>query len=290
MTEGNGEWTTWPAPAKLNLFLHVTGRRPDGYHLLQTVFQLLDWGDTLHVRIRPDGRMRRVGTLPGVAEEDDLVVRAATLLQHATGSTSGADIRTDKQIPMGGGLGGGSSDAATVLVALNELWRCGLDRAALARLGLQLGADVPVFVHGRSAFAEGVGDLLTPLDLPERCYVVVDPGVGIPTAELFQAAELTRDSAPLTIAGFISGERTQNAFEPVVRARYPRVAQALDWLGQWGDSRLSGTGAAVFVALDEGMAQEVAARCPAGMQARVVRGINRSPLLAILPPGVGPAP
>ena len=283
MNSFGGDWTSWPAPAKLNLFLHVTGRRDDGYHLLQTVFQLLDWGDTIHLRIRNDGAIRRIGAIAGVAEKDDLVVRAASLLQETTSCPLGADIRTDKHIPMGGGLGGGSSDAGTTLVALNYLWNCGLDPAALAQLGARLGADVPVFVHGHSAFAEGIGEQLTPLDLPVRHYVVVDPGIGVPTAELFQAAELTRDSAPLTIAGFVSGVGTQNAFEPVVRARYPKVAQALDWLGQWGDSRLSGTGSAVFVAVDADRAQAIADQCPTGMRARVVRGINRSPLLAALP-------
>jgi 4-diphosphocytidyl-2-C-methyl-D-erythritol kinase len=272
----------------LNLFLHITGRRADGYHLLQTVFQLLDWGDTIHLRIRKDGQVRREGTLQGVAEQDDLIVRAARLLQESTSRQLGADVRVDKRIPMGGGLGGGSSDAASTLVALNHLWSCGLDRAGLAELGARLGADVPVFVHGHSAFAEGIGEQLTPLDLPDRHFVVVDPGVAVPTARLFQAPELTRDSAPLTIAGFVSGVSTQNAFEPVARARFPEVAKALDWLGQWGNSRLSGTGSAVFVAVDADRAQAIADQCPPGMCARVVRGINRSPLLAALPADVGP--
>lgn len=288
MTDPSGDWTSWPAPAKLNLFLHITGRRSDGYHLLQTVFQLLDWGDTIQLRVRLDGSIRRTGVLEGVAEKDDLVVRAAHLLQQTAACPLGVDIRTDKHIPMGGGLGGGSSDAATTLLALNFLWNCGLGRSDLAKLGASLGADVPVFVHGRSAFAEGIGERLTPLDLPERHYVVVDPGIGVPTAELFQVVELTRDSAPLTIAGFISGADTQNAFEPVVRARYPEVAQALDWLGQWGDSRLSGTGSAVFMAVDADRAQAIADQCPSGMRARVVRGVNRSPLLVALPADVGP--
>jgi len=277
-----GGWSSWPAPAKLNLFLHVTGQRDDGYHLLQTVFQLLDWGDTIHLQVREDGMIRRTGSVIGVAEDDDLVVRAARLLQETTSCSLGADIRTNKRIPMGGGLGGGSSDAATTLVALNSLWNCGLGVPALAELGSRLGADVPVFVQGRSAFAEGIGELLTPLDLPDQHYVVVDPGIGVPTAELFQAIELTRDSPPLTIAGFISGASTQNAFEPVVRARYPKVAQALDWLGQWGNSRLSGTGSAVFMAVDLDRAQVIADQCPDGMSVRVVRGINRSPLLDML--------
>ena len=276
------DWTHWPAPAKLNLFLHITGRRADGYHLLQTVFQLLDWGDTVHIRLRADGDIRRPGEVAGIAEADDLVVRAARLLQATTATPTGADIRVDKRIPVGGGLGGGSSDAATTLVALNALWGCGLPADELADLGLQLGADVPVFIHGHSAFAEGVAERLQPLDLPLRCYVIVDAGVSVPTRDLFQARELTRDSAPTTIAGFISGARTQNAFEPVVRARYPAVAGALDWLGQWGEARLSGTGGAVFAPVDAGKAQAVAASCPPGMRAWVAQGVNVSPLRGAL--------
>ncbi|MCB1571349.1 MAG: 4-(cytidine 5'-diphospho)-2-C-methyl-D-erythritol kinase, partial [Xanthomonadales bacterium] len=188
-------------------------------------------------------------------------------------------IRVDKRVPIGGGLGGGSSDAATTLHALNRLWGCGLDVDALAALGLQLGADVPVFVRGRSAFAEGVGELLVPIELPRRTYVIVDPGVSIPTRALFQAAELTRDGAATTIEGFISGAATQNAFEPVVRARYPAVARALDWLGESGRACLSGTGSAVFVAVDGDKARGIADRCPPGMRAWVANGINVSPLL-----------
>jgi 4-diphosphocytidyl-2-C-methyl-D-erythritol kinase len=273
-------WSVWPAPAKLNLFLTITGRRPDGLHLLQTVFQLLDWGDTVHVRLRRDGLIARDGDNAGIAEQDDLVVRAARLLQAAASPAGlGADIRVDKRVPVGGGLGGGSSDAATTLHALNRLWRCGLDEDALAALGLQLGADVPVFVRGRSAFAEGVGELLVPIELPKQTYVIVDPGVSIPTRALFQAAELTRGSAATTIEGFISGAATQNAFEPVVRARYPAVARALDWLGESGRACLSGTGGAVFVAVDGDRAIDIASRCPPGMRAWVANGINVSPLL-----------
>lgn len=274
-------WSAWPAPAKLNLFLHVVGRRSDGYHLLQTVFQLLDWGDTVHLRVRADRQVRRSGEIPGIAERDDLVVRAARLLQDRAGGPLGADIRVEKRIPIGGGLGGGSSDAATVLVALNRLWHCGLSPDQLAELGLHLGADVPVFVQGRTAFAEGVGEVLTPLELPERDFLIVDPGVGVPTEALFRAPELTRDSAPMTIAGLISGVPTRNAFEPVARAAYPAVAAALDWLKNHGDARLSGTGAAVFVPLDEGMAHALA-ECPNGMHAWIARGVNKSPLLMTL--------
>ncbi|HQV73136.1 MAG: 4-(cytidine 5'-diphospho)-2-C-methyl-D-erythritol kinase [Dokdonella sp.] len=280
------DWSAWPAPAKLNLFLHITGRRADGYHDLQTVFQLLDWGDTLHCRVRADGAIRRLGEHAHGSESDDLIVRAAKLLQSASGSTLGADLRIDKRIPVGGGMGGGSSDAASTLVALNRLWNCGLDLAALAGLGLQLGADVPVFIHGRSAFAEGVGDRLVPIDLALRNYVVVDPGVGISTAALFQAPELTRDSAPLTIAGFICGAKTENVFEPAVRARYAAVARALDWLSAFGDARLSGTGGVVFVPAGMHDAEAIVAACPAAMRAWIVRGINVSPLLALHRDGV----
>src|SRR5690606_18401954 len=237
---GAGDCSEWPAPAKLNLFLHITGRRADGYHLLQTAFQLLDWGDTVRLRPRADGILRRLQPLPGVAAADDLALRAAEALRAATGTRLGADIEIDKRVPLGGGLGGGSSDAATTLVALNEIWGTGLDEDALADIGLRLGADVPVFVRGHSAWAEGVGEVLTPLDLPGRWYVVVDPGVQVPTAGLFAAPELTRDCAPLTIPLFVSGARTANVFEPVVRARFPAVASALDWLNGYADARLSG--------------------------------------------------
>lgn len=274
------DWTAWPAPAKLNLFLHITGQRADGYHNLQTVFQLLDWGDTVHCRIRDDGAIRRRDGHSDVAEADDLVVRAAHLLKTATGSPDGVDLRVDKQIPVGGGMGGGSSDAASTLVALNRLWNCGLSLVELAGLGLGLGADVPVFIHGRSAFAEGVGEQLVPIELPERNYVIVDPGVSVSTSALFQAAELTRDSPPLTIAGLICGAKTENAFEPVVRMRYAAVDRALDWLSAFGDARLTGTGSVVFVAADADKAIEIAGNCPPGMRAWIARGINVSPLLA----------
>lgn len=275
-----GDWSAWSAPAKLNLFLHITGRRPDGYHNLQTVFQLLDWGDTVHCRVRGDAAIRRLGEHSDVTEQDDLVVRAAHLLKSATGSPGGADLRVDKRIPVGGGMGGGSSDAAATLVALNQLWRCGLSLPALARLGREIGADVPVFIYGRSAFAEGVGDELVPVELPERSYVILDPAAGVSTAALFQAPELTRDSTPLTIAGYLSGSKTENVFEPVVRTRYAAVARALDWLSRFGDARLTGTGGVVFLATDASEAKMIAEACPSAMSAWVARGINVSPLLA----------
>ncbi|HEY0180701.1 MAG TPA: 4-(cytidine 5'-diphospho)-2-C-methyl-D-erythritol kinase [Dokdonella sp.] len=279
---GDG-WSAWPAPAKLNLFLHVVGRRDDGYHLLQTVFQLLDRGDTLRLRVRDDGEIRRVEPLPGVAAEDDLAVRAARALQAAAGVRLGADVAIDKRIPLGGGLGGGSSDAATALVALNALWNARLDEDALAGIALSLGADVPVFVRGRSAWAEGVGERLTPVSLPPRWYVVVDPGVQVPTAALFRDPELTRDAPRMTIAGFVSGLATANAFEPVVRRRYAAVARALDWLGRHGAARLSGSGGCAFVAVDSFEdAGDLVRQCPANLRAFAARGVDESPLLARL--------
>jgi 4-diphosphocytidyl-2-C-methyl-D-erythritol kinase len=270
----------WPAPAKLNLFLSILGRRADGYHELQTVFQLLDFGDRIGIETRRDGRILREGGLRDVPEADDLAVRAACLLKQATGTSQGASLRIEKRIPAGGGLGGGSSDAATVLVALNRLWRTGLDTAALAALGRRLGADVPVFVHGHSAFAEGVGERLVPIELPERWYLLLDPGEAVSTAALFAAPELTRAAPPQTIPDFVSGRARGNAFEPVVRRRHPRVAAALDWLGAHVEAHLTGTGGCVFAAFaDREAAEALAARSPVGCSAIVARGVNRSPLL-----------
>ncbi|HEY0720898.1 MAG TPA: 4-(cytidine 5'-diphospho)-2-C-methyl-D-erythritol kinase [Gammaproteobacteria bacterium] len=269
----------WPAPAKLNLFLHITGRRADGYHLLQTVFQFLDYSDEIHFTVRSDGAIRRLHELPGVPEEQDLVVRAAWLLQQASGTQLGADLHVAKRLPMGGGLGGGSSDAATVLVALNHLWRTGLTEEQLAALGLRLGADVPVFVHGRATWAEGVGEKFTPVELTEPWFVVLIPPVSVSTAEIFGAPELTRNSPPITIRAFLAGE-AGNVCEPVVRNRYPAVAAALDWLGQHGNARMTGTGACVFAAFDtEARARQVFAARPTGWHGFVARGCNRSPLL-----------
>jgi 4-diphosphocytidyl-2-C-methyl-D-erythritol kinase len=276
MTEA---WTEWPAPAKLNLFLHVVGRRADGYHLLQTVFQLLDWADRVRLRARRDRVIARDAGPPGVPVDEDLAVRAARALQANTGVTLGADISVDKRIPMGGGLGGGSSDAATVLCALNELWATKRSEDELADIGLGLGADVPMFVRGWSAWAEGVGERLRPLDLPDVHFVIVDPGERISTAALFQAAELTRNSTPTTISAFLDGTCTANAFTPVVRARSAKVAAALDWLGQYGDARLSGSGGCVFAAMASAeQAEDVVRACPAAFSACRARGVNRSPL------------
>ncbi|HEX3838729.1 MAG TPA: 4-(cytidine 5'-diphospho)-2-C-methyl-D-erythritol kinase [Steroidobacteraceae bacterium] len=273
--------TRWPAPAKLNLFLHITGRRSDGYHDLQTLFQLIDLADDIHIQIRPDGLIERPTGPQGVPAESDLVVRAARALQAATGNRLGATLSVTKRIPLGGGLGGGSSDAATALVALNRMWECGLNDDELADIGVELGADVPVFVRGHSAWAEGRGERLTPLALPPSWFALVHPQVHVPTAAVFQAPELTRNSPPITMGGFLqSGGR--NDFEPVVRARYPEVARALDWLGHFAPARLTGTGACIFApcaAQDE--AQDIVTRVPAPWRGMVARGMNVSPLLAM---------
>lgn len=274
------DWTHWPAPAKLNLFLHVTGRRDDGYHSLQTVFRLLDWGDTVSIRLRDDGAIVRTAGAASVAADEDLVVRAARLLADHAGTGAGADIAVDKHIPVGAGLGGGSSDAATVLVALNRLWKLGLTTSGLAGLGQSLGADVPVFVHGRSAWAEGTGELLTPVELDPAWYVLLDPHCTVATAELFAAAELTRDMPAATISDFSNGDLTDNCFEPLVRARHEPVAAALDWLSGHALARMSGTGSVVFAEFAERAAAEAVARqCPARFTATVVAGVNTSPLL-----------
>ena len=278
---GDAGWSAWPAPAKLNLFLRITGRRDDGYHALQTVFRLLDWGDTVYLRPRADGLIRRVGTgAEGVAEPEDLLVRAAKSLQTASNCKQGVDIGTEKRIPMGGGFGGGSSDAATVLNALNALWRLGLADEALAGLGLQLGADVPVFVRGHNAWAEGVGEQLSPIDLPAAWYVLASPGVHASTAELFRDPDLTRNAAPATILDFLSGTVLDNAFEPLLRRREPAVEAMFDVLARVGTPRLTGSGSGCFVefANRESAGQALAA-LPRGTNAWLARGAGRSPLL-----------
>ena len=277
-------WSAWPAPAKLNLFLRVTGRRPDGYHALQTVFRLLEWGDTVRLRVRDDGRVARLGaSLPGLDADEDLTVRAAKLLQLEAKTTKGVDIVVEKRIPAGRGLGGGSSDAATTLLALDRLWGLDWGHERLAAVGLQLGADVPVFVHGRNAWGEGVGERLVPVDLRPAWYLLVDPGVHAPTAALFQAPELTRDAAPATMSDFVSGPGLGNAFEPVLRRREPAVEAAFAALARFGTPRLTGSGSACFVEFAEReAADEALARLPGGLEAWVAAGAAHSPLLDAL--------
>jgi 4-diphosphocytidyl-2-C-methyl-D-erythritol kinase len=279
---GDPATTHWPAPAKLNLFLHVTGRRADGYHELQTLFQLIDLTDELVIRVRADGAIERPLGPTGVPPEQDLAVRAARALQAASATRLGASLEIAKRIPQGGGLGGGSSDAATVLVALNELWGCGLSVDQLAALGLPLGADVPVFVRGFSAWAEGVGEHLTPVELPERWYVIIHPRVHVSTRDVFQSPELTRNSPLITIRAFFeSGGR--NDCEPVVRQSAPEVAEALDWLGRSGQAYLTGTGSCVFTDRPSAAeAERLAARVPDQWTSYVARGLNRSPLQPLL--------
>lgn len=269
----------WPAPAKINLFLHVTGRRSDGYHTLQTVFQFLDLCDWLDFERCEDGRILRTTAVEGIPPEQDLIVRAARALQAHAGVKAGARLSIDKRLPVGGGIGGGSSDAATTLVALNFLWGLDLSLEELAKIGLQLGADVPIFVAGEAAFAEGVGEILTPVAPAEPWYVLLKPDCAVPTAAVFSDPDLTRDTPPITIRDFLQGAG-RNDCEPVVRRRFPAVNAALDWLSARGPSRLTGTGACVYaICTDEAQARTIVAEVPPPWQAYAVRGLNRSPLL-----------
>ncbi|GAA5178600.1 4-(cytidine 5'-diphospho)-2-C-methyl-D-erythritol kinase [Niveibacterium umoris] len=267
-----------PAPGKLNLFLHVVGRRPDGYHLLQSAFRLIDRCDWITLSLREDGEIRRTSTLEGVPPEQDLVVRAARLLQKKAGVRVGADIDVEKVLPMGGGLGGGSSDAAAVLLALNVLWGVNAERATLQDWALELGADVPFFVFGRSAFVEGIGERIQPMELEPAWYVVVEPGVSVPTAEIFSDGDLTRNTEPIILASF-PGSSTRNDLQPVVCRRYPAVADAVEMLDALGEARMSGSGACVFLACEsESEAQAVLAKLPEGTKAWVARGLDWHPL------------
>ncbi|HEU4625287.1 MAG TPA: 4-(cytidine 5'-diphospho)-2-C-methyl-D-erythritol kinase [Steroidobacteraceae bacterium] len=273
-----GAESQWPAPAKLNLFLHVTARRGDGYHDLQTLFQLIDLADTIGITLRADGRIERLTGPADIPPETDLTIRAARALQAATGTTLGANLRVRKRIPTGGGLGGGSSDAATTLLALNHLWGTELSVAELAAIGLTLGSDVPLFVRGASAWAEGRGEALEPVELPERWYAIVHPRVHVATAAIFQAPELTRNSPKITMRAFFqTGGR--NDCESIVRARFPEVAEALDWLARFAPARLTGTGACVFAEFERAIdAERVAARVPERWTGFVARGLNTSPV------------
>jgi 4-diphosphocytidyl-2-C-methyl-D-erythritol kinase len=307
---------TCPAPAKLNLFLHIVGRRTDGYHLLQTLFRFIDLQDTLHFTLRKDGMVRRCNTVAGVAEEDDLCVRAAQLLQSETGSSLGVDIRIEKHIPIGGGLGGGSSDAATTLIALNRLWELGLKRNRLMQLGLQLGADVPVFIFGENAFAEGVGELLQAYPLPDSWYVVLFPPVHVPTARIFAHSELTRDTDSITMRALserqlrhvtdgvsrsrerlpsrssrteglrptvserqIREQELHNDLQPVACNLYPEVARYIAWLDNFGKAMMSGSGACVFAEFAaRDSAEAVIMQLPEGMRGVVAQGLAKHPL------------
>ncbi|WP_200550797.1 4-(cytidine 5'-diphospho)-2-C-methyl-D-erythritol kinase [Kosakonia sp. LAM2021] len=276
--------TTWPAPAKLNLFLYITGQRADGYHTLQTLFQFLDYGDTLSIEPRSDGEIRLLTPVEGVPDEENLIVRAARLLMQRAAESgrlpagSGAEIAIDKRLPMGGGLGGGSSNAATVLVALNHLWGCKLSVDELATLGLRLGADVPVFVRGHAAFAEGVGEILTPVNPPEKWYLVAHPGVGIPTPVIFKDPELPRNTPQRSIDTLLKCE-FGNDCEVIARKRFREVDAALSWLLEYAPSRLTGTGACVFSEFDtESAARQVLEQAPEWLHGFVARGVNLSPL------------
>lgn len=280
-----------PAPAKLNLFLHVTGRRADGYHLLQTLFQLIDVGDTLHFDVRDDGVIHRSTDVKGVPEDSDLIVRAARLLQSAAGMTDarntlGANIAIDKRLPMGGGLGGGSSDAATTLIALNHLWEIGLTRVELMALGLQLGADVPFFIFGRNAFAEGVGEALTAVTTPsDRWFVVIEPGVSVPTAAIFGSPELTRNTKPVKIADFSATQFGfgKNDLQVVAAKLFPPVAEAIDWLAKFGNARMTGSGACVFCSFEhEREADEVLDQASFRWKAWKAKAISEHPLAHLL--------
>lgn len=272
----------WSAPAKLNLFLQVTGRRPDGYHELQTVFRLLDFSDLLRFELDSSGEISRGNDIVGVPPERDLVVKAARLLQRAASVSMGVRIFLDKRLPMGGGLGGGSSDAASTLLVLNQLWSCGLDVGTLARLGQDLGADVPIFVRGHSAWAEGIGEKLTPVALPPCWYLIVHPDVHVATVELFSDSELTRDCSPITIRDFLA-TGGENVFQPLVRARYSEVDRAFVWLGRFKEAKLTGTGSCLFAEFpDQHQALRVLDLIPDGFEGFVARGLNDSPVLGEL--------
>ena len=269
----------WPAPAKLNLFLHITGQRADGYHLLQSVFQFLHWGDELAFEITDDGLITRQTAIAGVAEADDLIIRAARLLQQSSGTKSGVNIKIKKILPMGGGLGGGSSDAATTLVVLNQLWKTAYTRQQLATLGLTLGADVPVFVHGIAAFVEGVGEQISAIEPPEKWFLVVHPQINVSTAKIFNDSGLTRDCATIRICD-LSGAVLSNVCEPIACSHYPEIAEAIKWLSGYNrHARMTGTGACVFAEFDsQHEAEALLQRLPEKWQGFVAKGVNQSPL------------
>ena len=270
---------SFPAPAKLKLMLRVVGCRPDGYHLLQTVFRFIDHGDTITFRVRDDGGVTRTNDVPGVAADADLTVRAARLLQAAAGTPLGADIAVEKRLPLGGGLGGGSSDAATALIALNHLWGTRLGRERLLALALELGADVPAFVFGENAWAEGIGEQLTPLSLPDAWYLVLTPPVEVPTTRIFHHPQLKRDSKPIKIQAFFSAEQAGNDLEATVCGEFPEVGRHLAWLRRSAPAWVTGSGSSVFAAFStENAAREVWAQAPEGMRGFIAQGLSRHPL------------
>lgn len=279
------DFQTFLAPAKINLFLHITGRRADGYHTLQSVFQLLDFYDTIQIKITTTGKINRLNNLENVPESQDLCVRAALALQLATGCKQGAEIKIEKRIPMGGGLGGGSSDAATVLLALNHLWQLHLDRTKLMKIGLTLGADIPVFIFGQAAWAEGIGEILSPINLTESqknsYYVVLTPDEHVSTAQVFANLRLTRDTKPLRIADFSSSDNSsnfRNDLETIVCEDFPAVATLLDWLKPYGEARMSGSGASVFVAVNsKQIADKILVSKPANTRGFVAKGLASHP-------------
>ena len=279
------DFQTFLAPAKINLFLHITGQRADDYHTLQTVFQLLDFYDTLHIKPTQNGEIKRINEIDGVPASQDICALAASALQQKTGCKLGVQYMVEKRIPMGGGLGGGSSDAATMLLALNHLWRLGLSRSELMQIGLSLGADVPIFIFGQNAWAEGVGEILSPIDLPEKYYVVLTPPAHVSTAQVFANSTLTRDTKPLKIADFsrdVNSEIFKNDLEAIVCKEFPAVATTLKWLNQFGLARMSGSGASVFVAVNSKQsADELLAKKPANITGFVAKGIVKHPHYSI---------
>ena len=269
------------APAKINLFLHITDRRTDGYHTLQSVLQLLDFYDTLHIKPTQNGEIKRINEIDGVPASQDICALAASALQQKTGCKLGVEYAVEKRIPMGGGLGGGSSDAATMLLALNHLWRLGLSRTELMQIGLSLGADVPLFIFGQNAWAEGVGEILSPIDLPEQYYVVLTPLVHVSTAQVFANSTLTRDTKPLKIVDFSRHANSsvfKNDLEAVVCKEFPAVASTLKWLSQYGKAKMSGSGASVFVAVNsQQKADELLSQKPDYTTGFVAKGITKHP-------------
>ena len=274
---------TLPSPAKLNLFLHITGRRADGYHNLQTLFQLLDYGDEIQLTLNQTGRVTLLNQIEGVATEQNLIYRAAQLLVPYKQPEQGAEIGFQKQLPMGGGIGGGSSNAATVLIGLNHLWNLQLSNGKLCELGASLGADIPVFVKGRTAWAEGIGEQLTPIDLPEKWYLILAPDCHVSTVEIFSHKDLTRDHRPITVAAFLDSGG-QNDCQTVVTKLYPEVGEAMNWLNKYSHAQMTGTGACVFAPFpDRQRAEAVFAQCPLNVRGFIAKGVNHSPLHQRLP-------